>query len=159
MADADAIVRITADCPLIDPQVLDSMVDRFERRRPTVDYLSNCMRRTFPRGLDVEVFSRSALDRTAKEAAEPFEREHVTPYMYGHPERFTLENYARGGEDLSEMRLTLDEPADFAMLDEVFCSFGEADPVFATLDDVLAAVRGRDLQRINAGVRQKALDE
>lgn len=77
--DADVIVRITADCPLIDPGVIDMVVQEFLDKRP--DYASNTIERTWPRGLDVEVFSRAAFERAASEATEPCDREHVTSYF------------------------------------------------------------------------------
>ncbi len=78
-AEAHIIVRITADCPLIDPDVIDQVVGEFLDKRP--DYASNTIERTYPRGLDVEVFSRAALDRAAEYARAPDDREHVTPYI------------------------------------------------------------------------------
>lgn len=156
---ADVIVRITADCPLVDPQTVDRMVYRFGQAHPPIDYLSNCIQRTFPRGLDVEVFSRAALEQSAEEAVAAHQREHVTPYIYEQPNRFVLENYVRDGEDLSGIRLTLDEAADFVMLTEVFRGFGGADPVSATFSEVLECIRERELQTLNAGVRQKTLND
>src|SRR5262249_28954530 len=79
--DARAIVRITGDCPMIDPAVIDLVVERW--KMGGADFVSNTLQRSFPDGLDVEIFSRAALDRADSEAAHPFLREHVTPYIHG----------------------------------------------------------------------------
>lgn len=85
---ADQIVRITSDCPLIDPVIVDSVIRKHLDSK--ADYSSNTLKRTFPRGLDVEVFSFLALARASREAKEISDREHVTPYFYKHPELFRL---------------------------------------------------------------------
>ena len=82
-ASADAIIRVTSDCPLLDPEVIDTVIRSFIGAN--VDYASNTIQRTFPRGLDTEVFSRGALERAAREADEPHQREHVTPYFWENP--------------------------------------------------------------------------
>lgn len=106
---ADAVVRITSDCPLIDPEVIDRVVGAFLDRQP--DYASNTLRRTWPRGLDTEVTTTAALSRAWREAAEPYQRVHVTPYLYQHPEHFTL-LAVTGEEDLSAGRWTVDTGED-----------------------------------------------
>ncbi len=108
-AGADIIVRLTADCPLMDPGLIDAAVEMMGEGH--FDYLSNAVERTYPDGLDVEVFTRAALQKAAREAHEADEREHVTPYMRG--EGFRI-GHLRGAEDLSEMRWTVDTPADLA---------------------------------------------
>src|SRR4030081_1777500 len=87
-AKADVVVRITSDCPLIDPEVTGKTVQAFLEERP--DYASNCLVRTYPRGLDTEVVTVRALERAWREAAKPHQREHVTPYIYGNPGEFRL---------------------------------------------------------------------
>jgi spore coat polysaccharide biosynthesis protein SpsF len=115
--EAEAIVRITADCPLVDPEVTDRVVRAFLDGRP--DYASNVLRRTYPRGLDTEVMGASALARAACEAAEPYQRVHVTPYFYEHPERFRLVSVT-GSQDLSGHRWTVDSPGDLAFARAVY---------------------------------------
>ena len=88
--DADVCVRLTADCPLLDPGVSDSIISVFMDADGGADYASNKIPQAFPRGLDTEVFSCDALERAAREARERYERVHVTPYIYRHPEIFTL---------------------------------------------------------------------
>ncbi|HRJ60542.1 MAG TPA: glycosyltransferase family protein, partial [Azospirillaceae bacterium] len=85
---ADTVIRVTADCPLIDPALIDDLADAFAAT-PTIDYCSIDVGR-FPRGLDAEIFAYSSLAQAASEAQEPFEREHVTPFIYRRPDRFRL---------------------------------------------------------------------
>lgn len=88
--DADIIVRVTSDCPLIDPIVIDRVIGFFKDNYGVYDYVSNVQTRTYPRGLDCEVFTSSVLDEIYLKASEPPDREHVTPYIYRHPERFRI---------------------------------------------------------------------
>ena len=90
-SQADVVVRITSDCPLIEPDVIDQVVGALLAGQPEVDYASNVQPpRTFPRGLDVEVIRFDALERAWREDVDPAWREHVTPYLYRHPERFRI---------------------------------------------------------------------
>ena len=129
----DGIVRITADCPLIDPEVIDRVVKVFIQSR--ADYVSNVQPPTFPDGLDVEVFKFSALQTAWKEARLSSEREHVTPYIRNHPEKFSRENVVHG-QDLSALRWTLDESADYALLQRLVGALQAQKPDFH-LEDVL----------------------
>jgi spore coat polysaccharide biosynthesis protein SpsF (cytidylyltransferase family) len=113
---ADVIVRITADCPLLDPTIVDKCVERF--LQGDCDYATNTNPPTFPDGLDNEVLSFAALERAWKEATLPAEREHVTPYIRNHPELFRLAN-VENPQDYSKMRWTLDTPEDYAFLNRV----------------------------------------
>ena len=150
---ADAIMRITADCPLIDPDVLGSMVDRF--RAGDADLLSNCVRRTYPRGLDAELFSRGALDIMLAEAVAPAEREHVTPFLYARPDRFRIVSH-EGPDDFSDYRLTLDTPEDFELLDRIFAAV--PDPDALRLAEVVALFETHpDWRSINAHIEQKKI--
>lgn len=134
---ADTIVRITCDCPLIDPEVIDATIAAF-RVPPEVDYCGNTLKRTYPIGMDTEVFSRAALERASAEAKLPHEREHVTPYLYQHPERFRLRNAeAPEWATWPELRLTLDEAEDLKMLRGLVTRAGCA----ANLGGLLRALR------------------
>ncbi len=113
----DTILRITADCPLIDPQVVTSVLQLYDEAG--ADYASNTDPPTYPDGLDVEVFSFAVLARTWQEAALPSEREHVTPYIRNHPELFTQVNL-KNDIDLSNLRWTVDEPEDFELVRLIF---------------------------------------
>ena len=129
----DGIVRITADCPLIDPEVIDQVIAAF--LSSGADYVSNVNPPTFPDGLDVEVFSFSALRIAWREAALQSEREHVTPYLRNHPEKFSAHNVTHSS-DLSALRWTLDEPADYALLQRIVAELDRNKPEFH-LEDVL----------------------
>jgi spore coat polysaccharide biosynthesis protein SpsF len=113
---ASAIVRLTGDCPLCDPGVIDALVDKYTSGG--FDYVSNTLNPTFPDGLDAEVFSRQALDTAHQEAALPSEREHATPYIKKSKafRKFNLEN----GTDLNALRWTVDEPEDFELIRRIF---------------------------------------
>jgi len=116
---ADVVVRLTGDCPMLDPGVIANAVSRFAEA--SVDYVSNSLTRSFPDGLDVEVFSRTALDRADREARDPFLRQHVTPYIHGRLRDklpcgdFTKDQIVHP-VDFSHLRWTLDEPEDLAFL-------------------------------------------
>jgi len=128
--NADLVVRLTADCPLLDGGVIDRVVRVFQESRG-IDYVSNTLERTYPRGLDTEVFTRDALVRAHLEARLPYEREHVTPYIYRHPELYSLRSVTHTS-DLSAYRLTVDEPADLAMVRQIYQHF--QDRSFTFLD-------------------------
>jgi spore coat polysaccharide biosynthesis protein SpsF len=131
---AEAIVRLTADCPLADPQVIDACIRL--QRETGADYASNALKRTYPRGLDVEVIRAGALAEAAAEAADLYEREHVTPFIYRRPERYRLADLT-GPADLSRLRWTVDTPADFAFVEDVYARLHPSKPDF-TSADVLA---------------------
>ena len=116
---ADIVVRITGDCPLVDPALVDELVREFRAAR--VDYYSNVSPPTFPDGLCIEVFGAAALEAAAREATEKFDREHVTPYLR-RADRFS-QGVKRNDEDLSSLRWTVDESADLSVIRRVFAHF------------------------------------
>lgn len=115
----DIVVRITGDCPLIDPEVVDAAIESFKAQG--VDYLSNVAPPTYPDGLDTEVFSFAALERASREAVLPGEREHVTPYLR-ESGAFTTANIQHT-QDCSAERWTVDEPADLQVIANIFAHF------------------------------------
>lgn len=120
---ADTIVRITSDCPLIAPKVIDQVVEVFKNRQPRIDYASNIIgKRTFPRGLDTEVISFRALERAWTEDKNPDWREHVTPYIRRHPEKFSRKGVFHK-EDLAAMRWTVDTRDDLSFVRKIFEEF------------------------------------
>lgn len=116
---ADVVVRITGDCPLIDPGIVDQAIRQF--KSSNVDYLSNTSPATYPDGLDTEVFSIQALEKAGRETQELFDHEHVTPYLR-RPGLFKTGGL-KNGKDLSNLRWTVDEPADFTVVSRVFTHF------------------------------------
>ncbi len=151
----DPIVRITADCPLIDPGLIDEVVAVFQGGE--WDYASNTLEpRTFPRGLETEVFSFKALQKAWDEDKNPAWREHVTPYIYRNPEDFRLKGVAHE-EDLSDMRWTVDTPEDLELVRRIYAAF-DGDDHF-TWKEVLALLAKRpEWMEINRHVPQKAVD-
>ncbi len=118
-AQADVVVRITGDCPLIDPALVDQVIAQFKVQG--VDYLSNIAPATYPDGLDTEVFTLQALQRAGRESQDPFDHEHVTPYLRK-PGLYKT-GAMQHSEDLSTLRWTVDEPADFDVVSQVFAHF------------------------------------
>jgi spore coat polysaccharide biosynthesis protein SpsF len=152
-ADAEVVVRITSDCPLIDPQLSDHTIEAFLDERP--DYASNALERTYPRGLDTEVMSFAALESAWTNARETYQREHVTPFLYQHPERFKLLS-VKGDHDYSQYRWTLDTPEDLEFLRAVYTR--SVDRQDLTWQDVLNIVkREPELAEINRHVVQKTI--
>lgn len=158
-AQARVIVRVTSDCPLFDGVLLDEMLAVFQSANQpqiTVDYLSNVLERTYPRGLDAEIFTFAALARARREARQPHEREHVTPYFYQHPELFRLRSFA-GNTDWSGHRWTLDTPEDWRFIEAVYAALYSPDRMFTTADVFDLLRRRPELTELNCAVNQKPL--
>jgi spore coat polysaccharide biosynthesis protein SpsF len=152
---ADVVVRITSDCPLYDAALLDAMLARFETAN--VDYLSNCIERHYPRGLDTEIFTFAALEKAFYEAHLPHEREHVTPYLYQHPELFSVQSFVGEGDDFSHLRWTLDTDEDWQLVSRIYHALYEANPLFSTADILALIAREPEIATINAHIEQKKL--
>ncbi len=150
---AHIVVRITSDCPLIDPDLVDETIGKL--RDQTADYASNATQQTYPRGLDVEVFTMTALKSAWRNARQPYEREHVTPYLYEHPEVFRLVSLV-GTTDYSQYRWTLDTPEDLQLLRAVYDRLGSQDD-FNWRDVIALMEREPHLADLNCKVRQKSL--
>jgi len=120
---ADVIVRITSDCPLIDPAVIDRVVDGFIGEEEQPDYVSNIFpTRTYPRGLDTEAIGYGALELSWKEEVEMRYREHVTQYIQRHPHLFRIRSIA-SSTDLSDHRWTVDTPEDLRFIRTIYDHF------------------------------------
>ena len=116
----DHIMRVTSDCPLIDPKIIDKMISKYLRLK-NIDFLSNTHPPTFPDGFDVEIFKFSALQKAFKNAKKNYEKEHVTPFIWDNPKNFELSNYKLKNDDLYEKyRLTLDYKEDFFVIWSIF---------------------------------------
>jgi len=133
--NADTIVRVTGDCPLIDPELVDEVIKKF--KNSDLDYLSNTSPPWFPDGLDAEVFSLQALQRASNETKESFDLEHVTPYLR-RPEYFK-NGALTNTEDLSGLRWTVDEPKDLEVIKQIFAHF--APNIYFSWTDVLELQR------------------
>lgn len=150
---ASIVVRITADCPLIDPGVIDSVITAYTNHQPDCAYASNTVKRTYPRGMDVEVFSCQTLKQMAESASQPDEREHVTPYIHHHPELFhSIQVYHK--PDTSKHRWTVDTPEDYALITKLTEALYPTHPQF-TLQDLLSiSEKHPEWETINAHVQQ-----
>jgi spore coat polysaccharide biosynthesis protein SpsF len=151
---ADVVVRITSDCPLIDPQVIDKVIQFYLDYRYKYDYVSNCLERSYPRGMDTEVFSFLALHQAFLEATEQPDREHVTPFIYMQPERYRLTQVVYS-ENQSLHRWTVDTADDFELIKRIIEALYPKFPKF-TLEDCLDLLKQYpDWPLINAHVEQK----
>lgn len=153
LAKAEVVVRITSDCPLIDPEVTDQTIAAFLEASP--DYASNALTRTYPRGLDTEVMSSAALARAWQSAQKPYEREHVTPYIYEHPAEFKVLSVT-GDADHSSHRWTVDTPEDLEFVRAVYARLKDG-PTFSWRDVLALLEREPELADLNRSVVQKAL--
>jgi len=155
-AKADVVVRFTSDCPLLDPDVSERVIRTF--LDGGYDYVRLGLE-TYPRGLDTEVFSYAALKRAHEEAEKAYEFEHVTPYIWEHPDRFKLFKVQQD-EDDSRYRLTLDTPEDWQLIEKIYGALYKGNGTIFSWPDVKKVLRAHpDWVRINAGVRQKKLGE
>lgn len=153
---ATTVVRLTSDCPLIDPALIDEALERFASAQPPCDYLSNMLEPSFPYGLAVEVMTAQALRQAAEEARDPQEREHVTPFIYWRPQRFRLQSFTMT-PNLSQHRWTVDTPEDFALVSRIVSELYPAKQAF-TIQDVLELLqRHPQWVKINAHVEQKSI--
>jgi spore coat polysaccharide biosynthesis protein SpsF len=173
--EADAIIRITADCPLIDSDVIQETAQGYcsgtreagkahcadredgEGAGCLLRYASNTLERTWPRGLDTEVMSAAALARADREAIQPDERAHVTPYVYRHPELFQLISVT-GPDNLADMRWTVDTPEDLEFVRAIYSRLA-GNEWFSWRDVLRLLEREPALAEINRHIRQKQIAE
>jgi spore coat polysaccharide biosynthesis protein SpsF len=152
---ADSIVRVTSDCPLIDAEIIDKVVRAFLNDSP--DYASNTLVSTYPRGLDVEIFSMYALEKAHARASRDYQRVHVTPYIYQNPELFRLLSVT-GDEDYSRYRWTVDTNEDLDLVLAIYDRLGR-DDCFSWKDVLRLLEKEPDLAEINRHISQKSLEE
>ena len=149
---ADVIVRITSDCPLIDPAIIDKALSVY--LEGNFDYVSNTQNRSYPRGMDVEVFSYKSLEYACQHAENEFDKEHVTAYIYNHPQKFNLKSFS-APLDHSFYRLTVDTKEDFQLINTIYEYLYPINASFG-LQDILDALKKHpDWAFINQHVRQK----
>lgn len=155
---ADLIVRVTSDCPLIDPAVIDKVIRKYQSSQPGFDYVSNTFDRTFPRGLDCEVFSMEVLGEIHREARAKHEREHVTPFIYQNLDRYRI-GQVKYHRDESCHRWTVDTPEDFELIKLMLESLVLNKPEF-NLEDCLELInRHPEWEEINKEIVQKVTCE
>ncbi len=152
----DVVVRITSDCPLLDPGLVDDVVRPLLDPGSCVEYSSNGLCRTFPRGLDVEAVPFATLGRVWRDATSPHERQHVFPFIYEHTDRFTTASLT-DPIDRSHLRWTVDTEEDLALVRRVCREIGTRD--FTWRDVLLVFERHPELTRINEMVHQRTAHE
>ncbi len=149
---ADIIVRITSDCPLIDPEIVDDIIKKHIENK--ADYTSNTIKRTYPRGVDTEVFNFNTLEDTYNNANEEYHREHVTPYMREHPDKFNLQNIeAEGTLRRPDIRITIDTKEDFELIKKILLHFQDLN--FKTKDVICFLNKKPELLGLNKNIIQK----
>ena len=158
--NADIIVRVTSDCPCIDFEILDKMLiyfkDKYKEKQ--IDYLSNTINRTYPRGYDIEIFTFSALEKSYINAEKEYEREHVTPYIYDKTNNFLKLSF-ENTEDYSKYRVTLDTIEDFIVIKNIFENLYYKNPYFKLNDVVQYLNNNLHIVDINKHIEQKKLGE
>ncbi len=151
--DADVVVRVTADCPLIDPAVTDAAIVRFFETTPAPD-LVHVEIACFPRGLDSEVIALPALIHAHRHARTQREREHVTRHFYDNADRFRIVPFAQPGR-YGELRWCVDEPADLALVGRLIDALAGGPPDFGWRDCVGQLVANPEWMALNRDVRQR----
>lgn len=154
--DAQNIVRVTSDCPLLDADVVDQVLARFAAPPVSYDYVSNMIRPTFPLGMATEVMSLATLRDVFERARDAAEREHVTPYIYWHPERYRIGSVTMS-PDLSHHRWTVDTSEDFDLISRILQALYPAKHDFR-MADVLSLLQAHpEWAEINRHVSQNKL--
>jgi len=145
--DADPIIRITGDCPLIDPFLIEKMIQFFVENK--FDYISNRIEPTFPDGLDTEIFTFHAIEKAKLNARLKSDLEHVTPYITKNPELFKIFDF-KNNKNLSEMRWCVDEKEDLEFVKKIY---DELNPkIIFSMDEILNVIKkDPKLLKINAG--------
>lgn len=156
MFEIDVIVRITADCPLADPDIIDQLIEKHFTEQN--DYTSNVIERTFPRGLDAEAVNLAALEKVAAATSEARFHEHVTLFIYQHPELFRIGNLkAREPYNRPELRLTVDTEEDFKLVEYIYrdlCMINQ----YISMPDVFQYLDNNPhLLKLNANIEQKTV--
>jgi spore coat polysaccharide biosynthesis protein SpsF len=144
----DHVVRLTGDCPLADPALIDQVIEY--HLEGDYEYTSNTIEPTYPDGLDVEVFRFACLKHAWQEAKLPSHKEHVTPFIYQQPDRFKIGSFKNNG-DLSNFRWTVDELVDFELITKIYEILYPNNPLFSTQDILELLEKNPELKTINAG--------
>jgi spore coat polysaccharide biosynthesis protein SpsF len=151
---AECIVRVNADCPLIDPSVIEEIVEYYHSNHNEFDYVSNILEKSYPIGLHTEVFSMEALTIANRNSDSSVEREHVTPYIYRNSDLFRLFSY-KIKEDFSHYRWTVDYPQDLELVRKIIKGIYPVKPNF-NMYDILSFLRvNSDISDINSDIKKK----
>lgn len=147
--DADVVVRLTSDCPIIDPEIVDRVIRYYFDHTLEFDYVSNTLSRTYPQGMDTEVFPFSVLEEAFQEATESYDREHVTPFIYRHDHRYRLCNVAYP-ENHSHHRWTVDTLDDYLLIRKIIEKLYPTNPRYGMREVLDLFEQNQDLSRIHA---------
>ena len=152
---SDYVVRITADDPFKEPAVIDAVITKLIEEG--YDHVTNNLPPSFPEGLDCEAFKKAALDRSEKEAETDFEREHVTQYIYHHPEIFKIGNVSCDRQ-LSNLRWTIDKEVDLEMVRAVYAKRNPKNTGILLMDEILQILKDNpEIEKINSEVERSAM--
>ncbi len=154
--EGDIIVRLTSDCPIIDPIVMDETICYYIDHASEFDYVSNTIERMYPRGLDTEVFSSEALEKSYKEAMLERDREHVTAYMYTNPQIFRIGSISNP-QDLGNHRWTVDTVEDFQLVELILSNLYSENELFNMRDVIDLLDNHPDWVQLNSHIEQKKL--
>jgi spore coat polysaccharide biosynthesis protein SpsF len=155
--EADVVVRVTSDCPLIDSEVSENIIQYYLNNIEKYDYVSNTLQRTYPRGLDTEVFSFQALEKAFNEASSVRDREHVTPYIWDNDKIFKIFQY-ENEEDYSHFRWTLDTTEDYKLISTIYNYFENKE--YFTMNDIVKFLKENpSIEEINKDIEQKKIDD
>jgi spore coat polysaccharide biosynthesis protein SpsF len=158
-SNAEVVVRVTSDCPLIDSEVTEKTIQYYLDNKDKYDYVSNTIDRTYPRGLDTEVFSFKVLERAFIEAKSVRDKEHVTPYIWDNPSIFRLAQY-KNEVDYSNLRWTLDTKEDFQLISNIYDKLYLKKGNQFNMSDILNLYKKYPkLLKVNENIRQKEIDE
>ena len=152
--EGDVIIRITSDCPVIDPDVVDYLIDFYMKNLKKYDYVTNTLKRTYPRGMDTEIVSFKALKEAHFNAYDPLDREHVTLFIRNRPTQYRLHNI-KYSSDLSRYRLTVDTSEDMELIRRIFEALYVENPEFSMKDILSKMAANPDWIKINSHVKQR----
>jgi len=151
---SDIIVELTGDCPLIDPLLIDECIEFYMNNKDKYDYVSNCVERTYPDGMDTQVFSKKVLEEVAQKANNPLDREHVSRYIYKSGQYRIHTIKAQGDLFWPDLGITLDTKEDFELIKSIFEHFKNNE---FTLKDILELLRqNKDMLNINKHIQRRS---
>ncbi|NOW05993.1 cytidylyltransferase domain-containing protein [Clostridium beijerinckii] len=158
--NADVVIRVTSDCPCMDSRIIEDIVDTFKKYRDSekIDYMSNTLARTFPRGYDVEIFNFDCLENAFLKSEKDYEREHVTPYLYDFNNKFKIKEY-KNSYDYSNYRVTLDTIEDLKVIESIFERLYCENSNFHMQEVVEFLKQNPEVVNINAKIEQKKIME
>ena len=152
---ASSVVRCNSDCPLIDPVVISKVVAQFTENKNQFDYVSNILRPTYPTGMHCEIFSFDSLREAYRNAEDPLELEHVTPYIYRRPDKFRLCNVSQD-LDLSTYRWTVDYREDFDLIAKIYKALYKTNPLFDMTTIIELMHNNPDWLKINSHITKQS---